>query len=218
VHAGSASIAVTCMAAGAACSSAITAKVWMSAPTIRSASGSTAGRKVDNRSTYKLIITLYKVSPAGQHLDARGCVSLALGSPRTVYSIVWLNNTGGGQPTFYLDDIAFVDSGATRRPTPPPGSGPALSVDAGAARHAISPYIYGMSYADEAVADELRLPVRRWGGNSTRVTTGSSTIHNTGSDWYFETSRRNDAPSCCPTARPPTGLWSRTAAPGPRRC
>ena len=41
------------------------------------------------------------------------------------------------------------------------------SVDAGAGRHPISPYIYGMNFADESLAAELRLPVRRWGGNAT---------------------------------------------------
>jgi hypothetical protein len=49
---------------------------------------------------------------------------LPLGSPRTVYSISWFNNTAGAQAAFYLDDLAFVDSGATPPPTPPAGVGP----------------------------------------------------------------------------------------------
>jgi len=48
---------------------------------------------------------------------------LPMGSPRAVYNIVWFNNTGGSQPTFYLDDVAFVDSG-TVVPPPPPSIGP----------------------------------------------------------------------------------------------
>ena len=78
-----------------------------------------------------------------------------LGSPTTVTDLVWQDTTGGAQPTFYLDDIAFVGSG-----TPPPsGVGPALSVNAAADRHPISPYIYGINLASEAIADAVRLPV-----------------------------------------------------------
>jgi len=110
---------------------------------------------------------------------------LPLGSPRAVYSIVWFNNTGGSQPTFYLDDMAFVDSG-TPPPTPIPVAGPALSVDAAADRQPISPHIYGINYASEAVANAARLPVRRWGGNSTSRYNWQLDVHNTGSDWYFE--------------------------------
>lgn len=109
---------------------------------------------------------------------------LSLGSPRTVSSIAWFNNTDGGQATFYLDDIAFVDSGATPTPTPPPGTGPELSVNATAGQHSISPYIYGMNFASEAIAADLRLPVRRWGGNSTSRYNWQNGFTNTGSDWY----------------------------------
>ena len=111
---------------------------------------------------------------------------LSLGSPRTVYNIVWFNNTDGSQPTFYLDDIAFVDSGTVAPPPPPPGIGPALSVNATADRHPISPYIYGMNFASEAIANAVRLPVRRWGGNSTSRFNWQLDVHNTGMDWYFE--------------------------------
>ena len=111
---------------------------------------------------------------------------LPLGTPRTAYNIQWFNNTAGSQPTFYLDDIAFVDSG-NPTPTPlPPVSGPNLSVDASANRHAISPYIYGMNFASEDIANAVRLPVRRWGGNSTSRYNYQNNFSNTGSDWYFE--------------------------------
>ena len=46
-------------------------------------------------------------------------------------------------------------------------TGPALAVDTTAGRHPISPYVYGMNFADEALASDLRLPVHRWGGNAT---------------------------------------------------
>ncbi|MBN1890706.1 MAG: glycoside hydrolase family 44 protein [Thermoflexales bacterium] len=108
-----------------------------------------------------------------------------LGSPATVSDLVWQDGTGGTQPTFFIDDVAFVGSG-TPAPTPAPGMGPALSVDAAADQHPISPYIYGMNYAGEAIADDVDLPVRRWGGNSTTRYNWQIDVHNTGSDWYFE--------------------------------
>ncbi|WP_374675778.1 glycoside hydrolase family 44 protein [Ideonella sp.] len=64
--------------------------------------------------------------------------------------------------------------------------GPALSVDATADGHAIPPEVYGMNFADEALARELALPVRRWGGNRTTRYNWRIDVDNTGSDWFFE--------------------------------
>jgi hypothetical protein len=118
---------------------------------------------------------------------------LPLGSPRSVYSITWFNNTGGSQAAFYLDDIAFVDSGSPTPTAPPPGTGPALSLDAAADQHSISPYIYGINYATETIAADLNLPVRRWGGNSTSRYNWQNGFTNTGSDWYYENVPGNSA-------------------------
>jgi len=65
-------------------------------------------------------------------------------------------------------------------------TGPALSIDAGADQHAISPLIYGMNFADAGMARDVRLPVERWGGNSTTRYNWKLDVHNTGSDYYFE--------------------------------
>ncbi len=65
--------------------------------------------------------------------------------------------------------------------------GPALAVDAGASkRHPISPYIYGMNFADPALAAAIKLPVRRWGGNSVTRYNFQNDTSNHASDWYFE--------------------------------
>jgi hypothetical protein len=66
------------------------------------------------------------------------------------------------------------------------GAGPSLTVDAATDRHAISPYIYGMNFADEDLAAELRLPVRRWGGNATTRYNWQNDTSNHASDWFFE--------------------------------
>ena len=116
----------------------------------------------------------------------------ALGGPATLTDLYWQDTTGGAQATFYLDDIQLINTGLptptpTLTPTPVlPGIGPALSVNAQADVHSISPDIYGLNFADETLAAELNLPVRRWGGNSTSRYNWQSNISNTGSDWYFE--------------------------------
>ena len=109
-----------------------------------------------------------------------------LGSPSSISDIVWQDTSGGSQPVFYLDDISLVYSDLPTPTPPPPGVGPALSVDVAANRHAISPYIYGMNFASEAIANDLHLPVRRWGGNSTSRYNWQNDTTNTGSDWYYE--------------------------------
>ncbi len=65
-------------------------------------------------------------------------------------------------------------------------AGPALTVDAAADRHAISPLVYGINFADEALAAELGLPLRRWGGNATTRYSWRNDTSNRASDWYFE--------------------------------
>jgi hypothetical protein len=64
--------------------------------------------------------------------------------------------------------------------------GPALRVDLTADRHAISPQVYGMSFADPVLATEIGLPVDRWGGNHTDRYNWRIDTWNTGRDWFFE--------------------------------
>jgi len=103
-----------------------------------------------------------------------------LGGPGQIGGIVWQDTSGGAQPTFYLDDISFINQGV------PPDKGPNLSVNAGANRHAISPDIYGMNFAGAALGAKLKIPVQRCGGNSTTRYNWQTNMHNAGSDWYFE--------------------------------
>jgi hypothetical protein len=76
-------------------------------------------------------------------------------------------------------------------------AGPALSVNVATGRRAISADIYGMNFADEAMATELRVPVNRRGGNSTTRYNWQVDTFNTGSDYYFEN---------IPEANPNVGL------------
>src|SRR2546427_5741365 len=50
----------------------------------------------------------------------------------------------------------------------------AVNVDATANPHPISPLVYGVAFGSAAQLSDLNAPANRWGGNSTRVTTGRS--------------------------------------------
>lgn len=65
-------------------------------------------------------------------------------------------------------------------------AGPALAVDVSAARHAISPDIYGLNGGDPAFNAEIGQSVARWGGNASSRYNFKNHTYNTGSDWYFE--------------------------------
>ena len=75
-------------------------------------------------------------------------------------------------------------------------AGPALSVDANAGQHAISPDIYGISFywnvgspanpALVAAAPGVRPTVRRWGGNSTSTYHWQLDVDNIDADWFYE--------------------------------
>jgi hypothetical protein len=78
---------------------------------------------------------------------------------------------------------------------PPITAGPALSVDAAAQTHAISPLIYGMNFysQDPALAQAVRLGVDRWGGNATTRYNYKLDVTNAGADWYFEVNPSSNA-------------------------
>ena len=75
-------------------------------------------------------------------------------------------------------------------------AGPALSIDANAGRHAISPDIYGINFywdtgspvnpARVAAAPALRPTIRRWGGNNTSDYNWQLDVWNNDSDWFYE--------------------------------
>ncbi|WP_231933576.1 glycoside hydrolase family 44 protein [Micromonospora coxensis] len=92
------------------------------------------------------------------------------------------------RPTTALLPVALaVTLGGLALPQPAhAAAGPALAVDTTAGRHAISPYVYGMNFADEALARDIRLPIHRYGGNHTTRYNFRHDITNRASDWYFE--------------------------------
>ena len=63
---------------------------------------------------------------------------------------------------------------------------PDLWIDASQVQGDISPHIYGINFADETLADDLQLPVNRWGGNATTRFNWQNDTSNRASDWFFE--------------------------------
>ncbi len=90
--------------------------------------------------------------------------------------------------------LAAVLAGLAQQP------GPALSVDANAGRHAISPDIYGINFYWDlgsgntpqnaalaaAAALDIRATGRRWGGNSTSTYHWKFDVDNLDADWFYE--------------------------------
>jgi len=87
-------------------------------------------------------------------------------------------------------------------------AGPALSIDANAGRHAISPDIYGINFywnindsnnhvipAQAAAAPVLRPTVRRWGGNNTSDYNWQLDVWNIDADWFYEVLPGSPTPS-----------------------
>jgi hypothetical protein len=97
----------------------------------------------------------------------------------------WIQAEGNSPvPTFYVDDIALQWG-------PPPvvstNANVTVTVDAAADRHAISPLIYGVSFADTTnQLSDLNIPLHRSGGNATTRYNWQLNATSRASDWYFE--------------------------------
>lgn len=101
----------------------------------------------------------------------------------TFNNVLFQSNSPDPQATFYLDDIELV---AGTAPTPTTVTGLSLSVNTTASGYPISDYIYGINFADESLAQEIALPVRRMGGNAVTRYNWQNDTSNHASDWFFE--------------------------------
>ena len=120
------------------------------------------------------------------------------------------NNSPELAPEFFLDDIAFLTPAEAAVALPAPVAAPAVAapvtatplsksapvdvqIDVSAARHPISPLLYGDSFA-EGSHTSLRPTLNRWGGNSTSLYNWQLNADNKGNDYFFE-SIGSDNPS-----------------------
>src|SRR6185436_4191133 len=113
-----------------------------------------------------------------------------LGMIGDLAGIVFQDQTGGAQPTYYLDSVqvgsvAVPTPGPSPTstplpPTPPPSGSLPLTINTNADRHPISPLIYG---ANQDFSTIDRLPARRIGGNRTTGYNWENNASNAGSDF-----------------------------------
>src|ERR1700738_1726049 len=78
--------------------------------------------------------------------------------------------------------IAAMVAGSSRAGA---ATGPSLSVDTRYDKHAISPEIYGMNFADASLAKELAIGTDRWGGNNTTRYNWQTHSWNLDNDYFF---------------------------------
>src|ERR1700761_7025059 len=99
--------------------------------------------------------------------------------------------------------LTFLTYGVLRADDAPAAeSGPSLTVDVSADRHPIPPDIYGMGYPDQALAKELSLPLRRWGGDGTTRYNWKNDTTNSGDDFYFIAGMHDDKNPQAPSGGP----------------
>ncbi len=100
----------------------------------------------------------------------------------------WIQDRSGTtQPSFYVDTIQLQASTGPVTTGPAVTNAPvAISVDAAAARHPISPWIYGAAFATAAQCADLNLPVNRSGGDSETRYNWQINAHNHAADYFFE--------------------------------
>jgi len=87
------------------------------------------------------------------------------------------------------DGAKVVGTAEVKVVVPATAAGPALRVDVGAKLHAINPLIYGMNGYDlkPSIAEKIKLPVDRWGGDAATTYNYLLDVANAGNDYYFET-------------------------------
>jgi len=72
-----------------------------------------------------------------------------------------------------------------------------IAVDAAAARHPISPNIYGVAFASTSDLDALNAPLNRSGGNAETRYNWQANASNRAADYFFESIAYPSATAAC---------------------
>ena len=94
--------------------------------------------------------------------------------------------TGVAAATNRSGTRASTTTVAAARTAPRAAAGPVLAIDVTAGRHAISPDIYGINWADTKTAASMGVTATRAGGNTMTRFNYLNDTYNTGSDYFFE--------------------------------
>jgi hypothetical protein len=88
--------------------------------------------------------------------------------------------------------LISATSAEARRSSTPSGLSVNIRVDTKVNSHAISPDIYGVSFATAAQLADLNVPLNRSGGNHTTRYNWQQNASNRGADWYFQSVPEGD--------------------------
>ncbi|MGB8259972.1 MAG: glycoside hydrolase family 44 protein [Terracidiphilus sp.] len=140
--------------------------------------------KVAGNGSFDSTVTWSVIGPPGGALsagsiDANGLYTTPYPAPASVTVVA----------TSKADSTVSGSSTVTLTP-PVIAAGPALTVDAGASTHAISPLIYGMNafLLDPGTVAAGNITVARWGGDNTSRYDYKTNTSNAASDYYFQNS------------------------------
>jgi len=144
---------------------------------------------VTGTGSFNTAVTWSIAAPSGSTLSAGTLSATGLfTTPYPAPPTVTVTATSVGDPT-------KSGSATVTLSQPAPSTGPAISVDAGATTHAISPYIYGMNAylldgtaADAAAVAPTNITIDRWGGDSTERYNYQLDVTSALSDYFFENS------------------------------
>ncbi len=93
--------------------------------------------------------------------------------------VIFQDWSGGDQATVFFDDLSL-------RPSLNPPSVVAIEVDPNADRRPIDPRVYGVNFGESPQIEELRYPLRRWGGNATTRYNWRVDVSNRAADYFFQ--------------------------------
>src|ERR1700723_1568747 len=109
--------------------------------------------------------------------------------PRTgaATSAVAASSSVSASPTAELRSAAHADAPAATQAKPLNGKTVTVTIDALTNRHAISTYVYGGAYPqDAATITDSGLTEVRWGGDATSTYNWELETYNAANDYYFE--------------------------------
>ena len=105
-------------------------------------------------------------------------------TPSVIRGLIFQDASGAAQNTFYVDQIEILD--VVPEDMNDPELGPTITVDPSVVVREISEGVYGLNFADPAFADEIDLPLNRWGGNATTRYNFELDATNLASDFFYE--------------------------------
>jgi PKD repeat protein len=89
--------------------------------------------------------------------------------------------------------VAFAISASLMASVQAQNAAVTVNVDASAGKHSISPWIYGVAFANTAQLSELNAPIDRYGGNTSSSYNWQLNASNHANDWYFESIAENSS-------------------------